>query len=218
MEKRKGSQPLRKLPSLSPQQLATYWACTEKDVLDCIFTGALRAHVFVTDMEASVGAGKAKRKVVRLSGHYLLTLASATRILGGPATEGEPDITVLLDEPPGARAVFDVGYNFPRNVHVRILREEIERYESARQPVGADRTPPQRDSHRHRERCRAIAALLWEQDPKETIESMISRPELTRFGQEDSSYKPETVRNWIKDLCPDRAPGRRPKNPRGDRE
>jgi hypothetical protein len=218
MERRKGSQPLTKLPSLSPSQLATYWGCTEKDVLDCIFTGALRAHVFVTDMDASVGTGKAKRKVVRLSGHYALTLASATRILGGQASENEPDITVLLDEPPGARAVFDVGYNFPRNVHVRIVRDEIDRYENARQPSGNDRTPPQRDSHRHRERCRALAALFWEQDPEETIESMISRPELIRLGQEGSSYKPETVRNWIKDLCPNRAPGRRPKNPSDDRQ
>ncbi len=67
------------------------------------------------------------------------------------------------------------------------------------------------DSQRHRERCRAIAALLWSQDPHITIKDMSYCDEIATYGCEKKVYNEATLRDWIKDLCPNREPGRRPK-------
>jgi hypothetical protein len=96
----------------------------------------------------------------------------------------------------------------------RVLLEDVERLET----VAAEEKVHERNSNRHRERCRAIAALLWEKEPTRTIEDMILAPEILRFGQEGVGYINDTVRDWIKDLCPNRKPGRRPKNSRQQSE
>ena len=67
-----------------------------------------------------------------------------------------------------------------------------------------------RKSQRHRERCRALAAHLWECDPQITIADMIHSGAINRHGCEDHIYGEDALRDWIKDLCPDRRPGRRP--------
>jgi hypothetical protein len=61
---------------------------------------------------------------------------------------------------------------------------------------------------RRKERTRAIAALLWEKNPNITIADMIQKDEITKFGCESKIYAEKTLRNWIKDLCPNRSPGR----------
>ena len=66
-----------------------------------------------------------------------------------------------------------------------------------------------RPSQRHRERCRAIAELLWGQDPERTIADMIISDEITKYGCEGHNYTEQTLRMWINDLAPDRSPGRR---------
>jgi hypothetical protein len=84
--------------------------------------------------------------------------------------------------------------------------------------------PLRRKSDRHRERCRAIAALLWQQDKEQdkeprTIADMIGKEvdgreiggkEIKEFGCEGLKYRKHTLRDWIKDLAPNREPGRRP--------
>jgi hypothetical protein len=67
-----------------------------------------------------------------------------------------------------------------------------------------------RQSQMHNARCRAIAEVLWGQNPKMTIEDMINSDEINKIGCENESYNEKTIRNWIKDLCPNRSPGRRP--------
>lgn len=74
-----------------------------------------------------------------------------------------------------------------------------------------DQTKSLLDSQRHRERCRAIAALLWSQDPNITIKDMSYCDEIATYGCEKKVYNENTLRDWIKDLCPNREPGRRPK-------
>lgn len=73
-----------------------------------------------------------------------------------------------------------------------------------------------RDSQRHKERCRAIASLLWDQEVKNqspitTISCMVISDSITIYGCERKHYVESTIRAWIKDLCPDRSPGRRPR-------
>lgn len=70
------------------------------------------------------------------------------------------------------------------------------------------KVPSLRNNQRRRERCRAIAALLWEKEPELTIASMIFRDEITVFGCENQTYSEDTIRDWIHDLAPDPKPGR----------
>lgn len=65
-------------------------------------------------------------------------------------------------------------------------------------------------NQRHKERCRAIAEMLWEKHPEITIADMSLKNEIVKYGCEGKVYAEDTMRNWLKDLCPDRSPGRRP--------
>ena len=67
-----------------------------------------------------------------------------------------------------------------------------------------------RKSQIHKLNARAVAAELWERDPNITIAEMIISDEITN-ACEGKVYGEKTLRNWIKDLCPNRLPGRRPK-------
>lgn len=57
--------------------------------------------------------------------------------------------------------------------------------------------------------CREVAEKLWKQDDSITIAAMSEKKEILEAGGED--YAPKTLRRWIKDLSPNRRPGRRPK-------
>jgi hypothetical protein len=67
-----------------------------------------------------------------------------------------------------------------------------------------------RPSQIHRERCRELAAILWVEHPELTMEEMAYRDDISRLF-DGRTYSPKTIRNWIKDLCRNRAPGRRPR-------
>jgi hypothetical protein len=120
-----------------------------------------------------------------------------------------------VKEPDGVGYVKD--YWLARKDDLRITHEERERF-TRKHGIVEIETPVQpreesllpRRSQIHRERCRAIAALLWEQDPETTIEAMINKPEIIRHGCEGHTYNGKTLRDWIKDLAPNRDPGRRP--------
>jgi hypothetical protein len=68
-----------------------------------------------------------------------------------------------------------------------------------------------RPSQQAREECRKVAKALWEKDSTITIEDMIMRNGITRVATKTNGdmYSTKTIRNWIKDLCPNRSPGRR---------
>lgn len=68
-----------------------------------------------------------------------------------------------------------------------------------------------RPSQLHREACRAVAKALWEQDPTITIREMGYRDEINKL-LDGKPYNDATFRQWFKDLCPNRSPGRRRAN------
>ncbi len=72
-------------------------------------------------------------------------------------------------------------------------------------PVKAKKLRPQQ---RHKRACRAAAEKIWVESPDMTIEDMIQRDEIAN-ACEGILYREKTIRNWIKDLCPNRKPGRR---------
>ena len=92
-----------------------------------------------------------------------------------------------------------------------VLRFEKEYVENIKEPADIN-DKKLRDSQRHRERCRAIAELLWENNPKITIEDMVHRDEIIKIGCEKNIYHGKTIRKWINDLCQNRDPGRKPKS------
>lgn len=69
---------------------------------------------------------------------------------------------------------------------------------------------PRRLSNIHRERARQIAVELWEDNPGMTIVNVIYDNSLNA-AFDGKVYAENTIRNWIKDLCPNRRPGRRPR-------
>jgi hypothetical protein len=76
-----------------------------------------------------------------------------------------------------------------------------------------DKKKEERWSELQRRSFREAARKVWEQDPTETIEGMMGRDELLEFTKkkDGSFFINKTLRDWIKDLCPDRKPGRRKK-------
>ena len=61
-------------------------------------------------------------------------------------------------------------------------------------------------------KCREIAKQIWNQKPDLTIAGMIKRSEIVSQAMQPDgrSYSEMTLRNWIRDLCPNRKAGRRP--------
>jgi hypothetical protein len=76
---------------------------------------------------------------------------------------------------------------------------------------GVPKVKKLRPSQMHRDECRKVAAKFWEKYPEMTIADMIDRAEILEVSKKNNgkAYMEKTVRNWIKDLCPDRSPGRR---------
>ena len=64
-----------------------------------------------------------------------------------------------------------------------------------------------RQSQMHKETCRIIAKDLWKKDPKKTIQDVILSDELNAVC-EGIPYTERTLRDWVKDLCPNPKPGR----------
>ena len=67
-----------------------------------------------------------------------------------------------------------------------------------------------RPAFNHKKACRQIAREKWEQDPDITIADMCVSNEIAN-ACDGVVYPEATLRKWIKDLCPNRKPGRRPK-------
>lgn len=197
------------LPSYSVRQIAEGLGLDEWDVKDCIRTGALQACVLLHGVYGHAADDPDERLWLD-EGHYRLPPASAAalfRWFGGDEEQEplqvikEPDLRVTL----AGSAVYGAD--------VRVLREEVERFEREHMADGipGEDSKPARPSRRARESVRAVAALLWEQNPTLNIEEMIDRPELTTFGLSlggHGGFTHDTLRDWIHDLCPYPKPGR----------
>jgi hypothetical protein len=68
-----------------------------------------------------------------------------------------------------------------------------------------------RQSQIAKNNCREVAAELWKKHPDMTIADMMKQSEIIEVSKKSdgSFYMGKTLRNWIKDLCPNRSPGRR---------
>jgi len=93
---------------------------------------------------------------------------------------------------------------------------DIKKFESEHPEITADRIDDKKPekkllpSQMHREKCREVAEKLWAEDPTLTIVDMTYKDEINALF-DGKSYVEKTIRKWIKDLNPDRSPGRRPK-------
>ncbi len=63
---------------------------------------------------------------------------------------------------------------------------------------------------RHRKAVQDIAEKIWSKEPDLTIVDMSKRSEIIH-ACEKKIYSERTLRKWMKELCPNRNPGRRPK-------
>jgi preprotein translocase subunit Sss1 len=104
-------------------------------------------------------------------------------------------------------------------INSRYRTEEVDRI-LTQQPEAAHEPPPLAiDSKSHRSahaqecnrKCREIAKRIWERQPDFTIAAMVNHSEIIRHARkpDGSSYSEMTIRNWIRDLCPNPKPGRR---------
>jgi hypothetical protein len=73
---------------------------------------------------------------------------------------------------------------------------------------------PKRERHDQicKRKCRELAKRVWTKNPKLTITEITKRDEIIDISKtaKGDLYAEKTVHDWIKDLCPNRAPGRRP--------
>ena len=92
---------------------------------------------------------------------------------------------------------------------------DIERIENQygferKEATGFAKKARPRPSQIHREKCRKIAKKLWKDDPRLTIVDMSFHDEINA-AFDGKVYTEKTIRRWIKDLNPNKSPGRRPK-------
>lgn len=98
----------------------------------------------------------------------------------------------------------DKGIHPPPELMSTVIKER-ERGALAQEPK---ELPPRQ---KHRERTRAVAAMIWAREPKLTKQAVAERPEILEFGCEGHPYTPKAIEGWIKEENPNRRPGRRPK-------
>lgn len=104
------------------------------------------------------------------------------------------------------------GYpRLDRQGNIHISNEDQNEVQGKADEITPSKLKPQkiRPTQRHKEACRNVAVKLWEGDSTITITDMILSDEIALVC-ENKTYAEKTIRNWIKDLCPNRLPGRRP--------
>jgi hypothetical protein len=105
-------------------------------------------------------------------------------------------------------------------INSRFHAEEVDRFlpghprPSEEQRLPSLESKPSRSMHAQgcRKKCREIAKRIWDRQPDFTIAGMISHSEILRQAKrpDGNPYSEITVRNWIRDLCPNPKRGRRP--------
>lgn len=74
----------------------------------------------------------------------------------------------------------------------------------------SDKKKKSRPDQLHKIECQRVAKQLWEKNPNRTIADIIQSDEINQVTA-PKVYAEKTIRNWIKESCPNRRPGRRPK-------
>jgi hypothetical protein len=94
----------------------------------------------------------------------------------------------------------------------RILLNQPGAPHEARPPAPEFKSPRSAHAQTCKKECRKIAQRIWDRQPDFTIAAMINHSEILHQARKpDGSYHSEmTIRNWIRDLCPNPKRGRRP--------
>jgi hypothetical protein len=98
-----------------------------------------------------------------------------------------------------------------------IAKEENGRLSPGKAPVELKKERKKTKVQIIREKVREKARELWQNDPTITIADMFVNHEISDIAVRENGeiFIEKTIRDWIKDLCPDRSHGRRPKkNPK----
>jgi hypothetical protein len=105
-----------------------------------------------------------------------------------------------------------VGSNYRAEDVDRLFKEHIEPAEKRKSPEVNPKRSRSIPSKERIKKCREIAKQIWNQQPDLTIAGMINRNEIIRQTKrpDGGKYSEMTVRSWIRDLCPNPKPGRRP--------
>jgi len=103
--------------------------------------------------------------------------------------------------------------NFPKKLYQAIKEKYPEEFVDTPEPVEiapVKNGPSLRTDQKAKERCRAIAEMLWGQDKYIKTKDMIVRSEFEKYGH-GGMFAPKTVYGWIKDLAPkNQKPGETP--------
>jgi hypothetical protein len=224
--------------SLSLRQVADRLGVDISEVKECIKTGALAAHVLLSDAlvlhrgvlgefyelpspsdyyEASREQHEAARRIRErpkeyLNGCYRLPTKEAVAVLTGRLQDRPiPGVLeVIADEPDQSAVIGSSEEEFPTSgEEFRVLSEDLERFERKHSIGEMSAEQKFRPSRLDEVACCAAAAVLWKLDHSLTIPAMERRlredlPEHTK------EWQPGTVEGWIRKLCPNRRPGRRP--------
>lgn len=65
-----------------------------------------------------------------------------------------------------------------------------------------ERKPAPRESEIMKERCQAIAALKWRDNPNISITDLANDPDIKLFGYNNGSYTIRTVKLWLSEVDP----------------
>lgn len=105
-----------------------------------------------------------------------------------------------------------VGSHYRADDVDRFLKRYTEPSEERKSPEVKPKLSRSVSSQERIKKCREIAKQIWNQQPDLTIAGMINRNEIIRQTKrpDGSTYSEMTVRSWIRDLCPNPKPGRRP--------
>jgi hypothetical protein len=96
----------------------------------------------------------------------------------------------------------------------RFLPGHIESPEERREPPVESKPSRSVHAQERSKKCREIAKRIWDRQTDFTISGMVNHSEIVHQARQIDGrpYSEMTVRNWIRDLCPNRKPGRRPAN------
>ena len=113
------------------------------------------------------------------------------------------------------------GLNADKPSEKKIQEEELEKIDRQLEKINAKidagssgngQIEPKKllPCQRHRKAVQDIAEKIWSKEPGLTIVDMSKRSEIIHACEKET-YSERTLRKWIKDFCPNRDPGRRPK-------
>lgn len=91
--------------------------------------------------------------------------------------------------------------------------DAVEPFDSGQSADSQTENKKLRPNQLAREKCRVAAQTLWHIYPNMTIREMEERKEILEFGGGAHFQGKNTIRDWIKDLQPNKKPGRPKKTP-----